>query len=133
MAEEIVCGHIEGFPVGTVFENRVQLSEARVHRPTVAGIAGSLNHGGADSIVVSGGYEDDEDRRDVIVYTGHGGNDPNTGKQTSDQTVEASGNRALASNKYSGLPVRVIRGSGGDAETSPPSGYRYDGLYRVDN
>lgn len=40
-----------------------------------AGISGSGEEG-ADSVVVSGGYEDDEDYGDVIVYTGHGGNDP---------------------------------------------------------
>jgi hypothetical protein len=34
---------------------------------------------GAESIVVSGGYEDDEDHGDTIIYTGHGGNDPQTG------------------------------------------------------
>jgi putative restriction endonuclease len=30
---------------------------------------------GAESIVVSGGYKDDKDFGDVIVYTGHGGQD----------------------------------------------------------
>jgi hypothetical protein len=30
---------------------------------------------GAESIVVSGGYKDDNDFGDVIVYTGHGGQD----------------------------------------------------------
>ena len=133
MAEELVFGHVEEFPLGTVFENRAELSKARVHRPTVAGIAGSVTNGGADSIVLSGGYQDDEDLGDEIIYTGHGGNDPNTGKQTSDQSLDASGNRALASNKNSGLPVRVIRGTAGDPNTSPPSGYRYDGLFRVDD
>lgn len=31
---------------------------------------------GADSIVVSGGYPDDADYGDEIIYTGHGGRDP---------------------------------------------------------
>jgi putative restriction endonuclease len=31
-----------------------------------------------------------------------------------------------------GLPVRVIRGAGGEPTRSPKSGYRYDGLYFVD-
>ena len=42
---------------------------------------------GADSIVVSGGYEDDEDDGDTIIYTGHGGNDANSKKQIADQTM----------------------------------------------
>ena len=44
----------------------------------MAGISGA-ERDGADSIVVSGGYEDDEDYGNVIVYTGAGGNDPSSG------------------------------------------------------
>jgi hypothetical protein len=50
---------------------------------------------GADSIVLSGGYEDDEDHGDEIVYTGHGGKDQKTGKQVRDQKLTI-GNLALA-------------------------------------
>jgi putative restriction endonuclease len=31
-----------------------------------------------------------------------------------------------------GLPVRVVRGAGGEPAHSPAAGYRYDGLYRVE-
>jgi hypothetical protein len=58
---------------------------------------------------LSGGYEDDEDHGDVIVYTGYGGRDPATGKQISDQPFSLW-NRALAYSSLNGLPVRVIRG-----------------------
>ena len=33
---------------------------------------------GADSIVVNGGCEDDDDHGDEFIYTGAGGNDPAT-------------------------------------------------------
>jgi putative restriction endonuclease len=79
---------------------------------------------GADAIVISGGYEDDVDEGDTIVYTGQGGRDPNSGKQIEDQTL-TRGNLALVVSRSKGLPVRVIR--------STPVGYRYDGLYRVDD
>jgi putative restriction endonuclease len=46
---------------------------------------------------------------DVIVYTGEGGRDPNTGRQIADQQL-VSGNRALAENHLNGIPVRVHRG-----------------------
>jgi len=59
MAERIF-GAIAGIPVSTPFRDRRALSAAGVHRPLQAGISGS-GHEGADSIVVSGGYEDDED------------------------------------------------------------------------
>ena len=122
-------GDIDGVTVGDTFANRHELHRDGVHRPTQAGISGSA-YEGADSIVVSGGYEDDADFGDIIIYTGHGGRDPSTGSQTSDQKL-TKGNMALAGNKMSGLPVRVIRGTNQASPHAPASGYRYDGLYRV--
>src|SRR5205085_638025 len=74
MAERRVFGHAPGVPVGRVFADRQSLSDARVHGPTMGGIWGTPSEG-ASSIVMSGGYEDDIDQGDLIVYTGHGGND----------------------------------------------------------
>ena len=125
-----IFGHVPGYPEGSLFENRAELSESRVHVPIQAGIAGSQTEG-AESIVLSGGYEDDADYDDVIIYTGQGGRDPRTGQQVHDQPF-SRGNRALALNKLNGLPVRVIRGTSHDSPYSPPSGYAYDGLYAVE-
>lgn len=125
-----IFGHIDGVPVGAQFANRKELSGAGVHRPLQAGISGGPSDG-ADSIVVSGGYEDDEDEGDFITYTGQGGNDPVTKKQIADQEF-VRGNAALAKSCDEGLPVRVVRGSAGDPAQSPPHGFRYDGLFRVD-
>ncbi len=124
-----IFGHIPGVEVGTIFPDRQALSRSGVHRPTQAGISGS-QHDGADSIVVSGGYVDDKDRGDLITYTGQGGNDPNTGRQVADQEL-TRGNKALAISHDRKLPVRVVRGSRGDRDRSPPTGYRYDGLFLV--
>lgn len=124
-------GHITDYPEGSWFQSRRELSQAGVHAPLQAGISGS-EKGGADSIVLSGGYEDDNDLDDIIIYTGHGGRDPVTGLQTTDQLL-TRGNRALALSSMQGLPVRVIRGSSHRSPYSPPSGYRYDGLYRVED
>src|SRR3954470_11214782 len=105
-------GDIPGQPEGSRYASRQEAHEAGVHRPIQAGISGAAAEG-ADSIVVSGGYEDDQDYGDTIVYTGHGGNDPNSGAQIADQTLDR-GNAALALNHQQGLPVRVIRGANGD-------------------
>lgn len=129
MAERIF-GHVPGYPEGSLFENRAELSESRVHVPIQAGIAGSQTEG-AESIVLSGGYEDDVDHGDTIIYVGQGGRDQTTGRQIHDQPF-ARGNRALALSKQNGLPVRVIRGSNHDSPYSPPAGYSYDGLYTVE-
>ncbi|WP_169789172.1 caspase, EACC1-associated type [Nonomuraea candida] len=124
-------GPIEGINPETNFNSRRALHDAGVHRPLQSGICGTAERGGAESIVVSGGYKDDEDYGDVIIYTGHGGRDPNTGVQVKDQSADDSGNAALIKSIMTGLPVRVIRGAGGDKRFSPSTGYRYDGLYAV--
>jgi putative restriction endonuclease len=64
-----VFGHISGNPVGTTYVNREAAADARVHRPNQGGIWGGKD---AESIVVSGGYVDDQDYGDVIIYTGQG-------------------------------------------------------------
>jgi hypothetical protein len=124
---ERVFGHIPGYPEDSRFESRAELSEAGVHRPLIAGISGSEREG-ADSIALSGGYEDDEDLGDEVVYTGHGGRDAESGKQVAHQRL-TRGNLALAHSGIEGLPVRVIRGANLDSQYAPRSGYRYDGLY----
>jgi putative restriction endonuclease len=124
-------GAVPGLPEGAGFDSRSELAAAGVHRPLQAGIAGSATEG-ADSIVVSGGYEDDEDQGDVLIYTGHGGNDPATGKQVAEQTLTRQ-NLALAVSCDRGFPVRVVRGAGGDPGFSPAHGYRYDGQYYVES
>ncbi len=126
-----IFGHIPGYPEGSQFESRAALSQAGVHRPLQAGISGSQKEG-ADSIVLSGGYEDDEDKGDVILYTGHGGRSLETGRQIGDQPL-SRGNLALVRSHMEGLPVRVIRGADHQSPYAPTIGYRYDGLYRVDD
>jgi putative restriction endonuclease len=123
-------GEIESVAEGAWFADRRALHDARVHRPLQAGISGGASDG-ADSIVVSGDYEDDEDCGDVIIYTGHGGNDPATRRRVANQSLTA-GNMALARSSDEGLPLRVVRGANGDPKYSPSAGFRYDGLYRVD-
>jgi len=124
-------GPVPGYPPGFLFENREELAEAGVHCHPQAGICGG-QYEGAESVVLSGGYEDDADEWDEILYTGHGGRDKQTGKQVADQPF-SRGNRALSYSKQHGLPVRVIRGSRHSHPDSPPTGYRYDGLYQVEN
>ena len=126
-----VFGDILNYPEGFLFESHLELSQAGVHRPLQAGISGS-GKDGSDSIVLSGGYEDDQDFGDIIVYTGHGGRDPETLQQISDQVLNR-GNLALAYSCIHGLPIRVIRGANHRSFYAPPVGYSYSGLYRVED
>jgi putative restriction endonuclease len=128
-ARKRIFGEIEGFPEGSTFGSRAELSQAGVHTPRRAGISGNAKEG-ADSIVLSGGYEDDVDEGDVILYTGQGGRDEKTGEHVNNQALVRQ-NLALAMNRVLGLPVRVVRGRGLGLGHAPREGYRYDGLYYV--
>ena len=122
-------GAIEGVGAGSNFKSRRELYDAGVHRTLQAGIVGRQKDG-AESVVLSGGYVDDEDFGDVIVYTGDGGQN-DKGQQVSDQDFEGK-NQALFRNHLEDVPVRVIRGASHRSDHSPTDGYRYDGLFRVE-
>lgn len=73
--------------MGSWWAYRVGCGEAGIHRPIVAGMAGKAKGNalpinilrkfieGCQSIILSGGYEDDEDNGDEFTYTGAGGRD----------------------------------------------------------
>lgn len=115
-----MLGEIEGVPEGSWFPNRQALHDAGIHGGVQQGIGAR-----GESIVLSGGYIDDIDQGDVILYTGQGGRDPNTGRQIKDQELKR-GNLALETNYRMGNPIRVCRGTTSE-------GYRYDGLFRIDS
>lgn len=131
MKSNRIFGEIEGVLEGDVFKNRVELSVYKVHKPRQSGISGSENEG-ADSVVISGGYEDDEDFGNVIIYTGQGGRSNDSKSQVADQTL-TKGNKGLVVSHEKQLPVRVIRGVTDESNASKKKQYRYDGLYSVVN
>ncbi len=118
-------GPVPGIAPGHEFANRLELWSAGVHRQTQAGISARQGEG-AESIVLSGGYEDDEDLGAVIIYTGRGGRSAESQQQVADQTLTGA-NRELARNVLTGLPVRVTR----KVTEAGRSFYRYAGLYRI--
>ena len=130
MSRAIIFGEIQGIEEGQWFKGRKEMMLSSFHRNWAAGIDGNGKEGTA-AIVLSGGYEDDLDSGDEIIYTGAGGNDPNTGKQVEDQKWENRGNAGLLKSMDEGLPVRVIRGFNHKSDFSPTSGYIYAGLYSV--
>ena len=130
MPRLIIFGEIPGIKEGQWFEGRKEMMPTSFHRKWGSGIDGNSKEG-TSAIVLSGGYEDDKDEGDEIIYTGAGGNDPNTGKQIADQGWKNPGNAGLLKNYDEGLPVRVIRGFNHKSKFSPKSGYSYAGLYSV--
>lgn len=58
-----------GVLVGETYDGRIECRQWGVHFPMISGIAGQSKHG-AQSVVLSGGYEDDEDHGEWFLYTG---------------------------------------------------------------
>ncbi|MEJ8654605.1 YDG/SRA domain-containing protein [Streptomyces sp. MS1.AVA.3] len=117
---------------GQWFAGHTELHAAGVHRAYGQGISGTA-HEGVDSIVLSGGYIDDEYGEREIIYTGEGGRNRETGRLYADQTLAAPGNAGLLLNEGLGHPVRVVRGLKirGKTRRRATGGYEYCGLFRV--
>ncbi len=125
-----IFGEIKGVNEGDIFRDRQELRDKGVQLQTVWGIDGNKTEG-CPSIVLNGGYIDDLDLGNEIIYTGHGGN--KDGKQIADQSWEDRGNKALLISELHGKPVRVTRGHAHKSIYSPSKGYIYGGLYIVTN
>lgn len=144
-------GPIPGIEVGQSWRFRACCGGDGVHRPPIAGIAGSASAGGAVSIVLSDGYPEDKDSGDTFTYTGSGGRDL-TGKRVTDMqtfhqeltrenfalamTCDAkpSEKGAVAKDWKNSLGVRVIRSyklKKLHPKYAPEDGYRYDGIYKI--
>ena len=57
---------------------------------------------------------------------------PRDGPQTCDQNWENTRNASLRLSARTKKPVRVVRGYKSSSDFAPVRGYRYDGLYEVD-
>lgn len=129
-----IVGSIPGINIGDLFLFRMELCVVGLHGQAQAGIdylPGSRSSNGepiATSIIVSGGYEDDHDEGDVLIYTGHGGQDKFS-RQCDHQKLEG-GNLALERSMHYGIEVRVIRGIKYEGSVTGKV-YVYDGLYRI--
>lgn len=132
-------GDIPGVPLFSTWKSRKACSDSGVHCGLIAGIQGSGVRG-AYSIVLSGQYNDDDDGGETFMYTGTGGLAKVTskgkatkfGKQIEDQSFKHFHNKALLLSCKNQTPVRVVRGYKCDSKYAPAEGYRYDGLYVVD-
>ncbi|XP_059289292.1 E3 ubiquitin-protein ligase ORTHRUS 2-like isoform X2 [Lycium ferocissimum] len=126
----------QGILVGDSWTHRLNCRQWGVHWPHVAGIAGQAKYG-AQSVVLSGGYEDDEDHGEWFLYTGSGGRDLSGNKRTNkDQSFDqlyTNSNEALRVSCKQGYPVRVVRSHKEKRSSyAPQEGLRYDGVYRID-
>ncbi|PIN14204.1 histone H3 (Lys9) methyltransferase SUV39H1/Clr4, required for transcriptional silencing [Handroanthus impetiginosus] len=137
--EKQILGQVPGVEVGDEFQYRVELALVGIHRLYQAGIDWMKLNGVpvATSIVASGGYADDMENADVLIYSGQGGNVIGKGKEPEDQKLDR-GNLALNNSISAETPVRVVRGWKDtkivdplDPKPKTVTTYVYDGLYTV--
>ena len=126
-----ILGSVPGVEVGDEFQFRIELNIIGLHRQIQGGIdyVRQKDKILATSIVASGGYADDLDNSDVLIYTGQGGNVMSSDKEPEDQKLER-GNLALKNSSEEKNSVRVIRGY---ESMDGKRIYVYDGLYVVES
>ena len=128
-------GPVPGVEIGDIFFFRIEMCIVGLHAPAMAGIDYiSAKHVGnndtlAVSIISSGGYENDDNDMNILVYTGQGGNSRH--KEKHDQKLER-GNLALMNSMKKKNLIRVVR-SEQDPFLNSGKIYIYDGLYRVED
>ncbi|KAJ3336495.1 hypothetical protein HDU93_002697 [Gonapodya sp. JEL0774] len=134
-------GPVPGIEVGQMWRYRVGVSEDGVHGPVVGGIAGTAKQG-CRSIVLSGGYPEDEDNGDTFTYTGSGGRNLKEGnRRTKEQDSDQQLLKGNLSNWKKSRPIRVLRSSKMIKEATKKQrgieyvpkedGFRYDGIYKL--
>ncbi|XP_050231597.1 histone-lysine N-methyltransferase, H3 lysine-9 specific SUVH3-like [Mercurialis annua] len=128
-------GVVPGVEIGDIFFFRMEMCVVGLHSQSMAGIDYMIVRGDVDedplavSIVSSGGYDDEAEDRDVLIYSGQGGNANSNKKEAADQKLER-GNLALERSLHRANEVRVIRGMK-DSYNAAGRIYVYDGLYKI--
>ena len=96
----MAIGALPDISIGQLFNSRRELYEAGVHRAREAGIVGR-SEVGAESMVLSGGYADDEDYGEIIIL--------HWGRRQRPQFRPTSGPPGLHSSKPSSSDKRAAR------------------------
>uniref|UniRef100_A0ACD5YBF2 Uncharacterized protein n=1 Tax=Avena sativa TaxID=4498 RepID=A0ACD5YBF2_AVESA len=128
-------GTAPGVEIGDIFYFRMELCIIGLHAPSMGGIDymsakfGNDEDSVAICIVAAGGYENEDDDTDTLVYSGSGGNSRNT-EERHDQKLER-GNLALERSLHRKNEIRVVRGFK-DPACLAGKIYIYDGLYKIE-
>lgn len=126
-------GMVPGVEIGDIFFFRMEMCLVGLHSQSMAGIDYMIVRDQLEeepvalSIVSSGGYDDDADDSDILIYSGQGG--VKKDRQATDQKLER-GNLALERSLLRSNDVRVIRGVK-DPSNPLAKVYVYDGLYTI--
>ncbi|KAJ8503872.1 hypothetical protein OPV22_004758 [Ensete ventricosum] len=122
-------GQVPGVAVGDIFYFRIEMCLVGLHSQSVAGIDymtarfGNEEDPVALGVVSAGGYDNEEDNVDVLIYSGQGSSSKD------DQKLER-GNLALEKSLHRANEIRVIR-SAKDPSVLYGKIYIYDGMYKI--
>lgn len=128
-------GAVPGVEIGDMYYFRFEMCLIGLHFQTMNGIDtltakfDDKEDTVASCIVSSGGYENEDDDTDTIIYSGQGGTKKDEKSGSNDQKL-ARGNLALERSLHRGNEVRVVRGAK-DFMSQTGKIYVYDGLYKV--
>ncbi|WOL17112.1 hypothetical protein Cni_G25901 [Canna indica] len=129
-------GHVPGVEIGDIFYFRFEMNLIGLHAPSMAGIEymtvsfTDKEDPVAICIVSAGGYENEDDDVDVLIYSGQGGSGKHD-KRPDDQKLER-GNLALDRSFHRKNLIRVVR-SARDVNSPTTKIYIYDGLYKIED
>ncbi|CAN8256404.1 unnamed protein product [Cochlearia groenlandica] len=133
-------GPLPGIDVGHQFFSRAEMAAVGFHNHWLNGI----DYMGIEykkdypqydfpltiSIVISGQYEDDQDKLEEVIYTGQGGHNLTGNKRQMKDQALVKGNMGLKNCITHNVYVRVIRGHNFKSSYTKRV-YTYDGLYKV--
>ncbi|KAJ6852967.1 histone-lysine N-methyltransferase, H3 lysine-9 specific SUVH1-like [Iris pallida] len=129
-------GPVPGIEVGDMFYFRFEMLLVGLHSQVMAGIDrmtakfGNEEDTVAIGIVSAGGYENEEEDVDVLIYSGQGGASGRNDKMIVDDQKLERGNLALERSLHWANGIRVIR-SAKDPSSPTVKIYIYDGIYKV--
>ncbi|KAJ6797495.1 histone-lysine N-methyltransferase, H3 lysine-9 specific SUVH1-like [Iris pallida] len=129
-------GAVPGVEVGDMFYFRFEMLLVGLHSQVMAGIDrmtarfGNEEDTVAIGIVSAGGYENEEEDVDALIYSGQGGSSGRNDKKIFDDQKLERGNLALERSLHWANGIRVIR-SAKDPSSLTNKIYIYDGIYKV--
>ncbi|KAG8039382.1 hypothetical protein GUJ93_ZPchr0036g6506 [Zizania palustris] len=122
-------GAVPGVEIGDIFYFRMELCVIGLHAPSMGGIDYMSAKFGTDEdsvaicIVAAGGYENEDEDTDTLVYSGSGGNSKNS-EERHDQKLER-GNLALERSLHRKNEIRVIQESWKERTKSGINCFKY--------
>ncbi|KAJ0979031.1 hypothetical protein J5N97_014505 [Dioscorea zingiberensis] len=127
-------GHVPGIEVGDLFYFRIEMCLVGLHAQSVSGIDymtarfGDEDDPVAVAVVSAGGYENDDEDADVLIYTGQGGSGKNDKNKLMTRNLKGA---TLLLREVCIVAMRLGNPTAKDVSSPGSKIYIYDGLYKI--